>query len=918
MILTESIVKVPCNKYTLRVKCTATRRLTTIEWLLLTCIHKFNHDVEMKSKQIKYAFEDVLHMTSSEFLIKPCVKNLERIGVITTGEVGEFEYAKLKFEQLTITDRGISMLKEGLLPGESREQSATVYYNPLTGKMNTFEPRFDAKKEAVTIGERDDFDQTFPEKEIIECLQKGNVMGQRFTASKSRIDEVDLIDEGEWDNVFELSIGVNEESKQIYLEPEFINQGFYTSIKSLLNVKGLSDKTLQNYSDASECDIRNVIGAGNRVKNAILDVCRNGNTILIDTDVYKIVKANKTAFNGKTVIFTNAEKFGVVSGDFLQIDVPASYLSMNCAILNEKREHVFLASGSYKYGEINTKVPIAFENIKLVSGEFALDKWIEKVVKDNMDSNIGYLALFALQVTKKHSNSTIKMLKLRWKDLQFDELVKELICISSYISTIGEAAFNICDISDTIIEKINFSDNNIALTQIKNLMELSIVNKNVDNKAFYTKEILKKAKKPESYIDMLQLYQAVGINSHEFALRFDDEITSIYNKKIVSELIVAIMERKYQKIPEFFEYDVFFNDFSQCIDAIGNLLSGVNLYQRIERDKLEENIGKCVDSAALKSYIEQMESKRIFLANQHLDLNNIMSEYNQSMTENFAENINIIKQNIDDQAAFLTLSSEEKKLRTVFVLDTCAIIHHPDLLNYFSMDEYIRIPTKVIDELGKIKDGRSNKYDYETSNIARNVSKDIENALITMNKQTAYRFVIENANTDLLPLDLDPMVPDNQILSVAMKYLEEKPIIISDDGVFRLTSTSQNIETISGADFIQSRKNGTRSMPRVEVTEQKKDNVDVSIDTPPDVTETTWKKLPLSSLRKIAPVMDNNVITYLSQNKIRTIGDFFELTLEAVDRLPGRAKQAIYKNAINSVINKKDEIMTLIQSGALN
>lgn len=83
-----------------------------------------------------------------------------------------------------------------MLPGESREQSATVYYNPLT-EMNTFEPRFDAKKEAVTIGERDDFDQTFPEKEIIECLQKGNVMGQRFTASKSRIDEVDLIDEGE-------------------------------------------------------------------------------------------------------------------------------------------------------------------------------------------------------------------------------------------------------------------------------------------------------------------------------------------------------------------------------------------------------------------------------------------------------------------------------------------------------------------------------------------------------------------------------------------------------------------------------------------------------------------------------------------------------------------------------------------------
>lgn len=78
-----------------------------------------------------------------------------------------------------------------------------------------------------------------------------------------------------------------------------------------------------------------------------------------------------------------------------------------------------------------------------------------------------------------------------------------------------------------------------------------------------------------------------------------------------------------------------------------------------------------------------------------------MSEYNQSMTENFAENINIIKQNIDDQAAFLTLSSEEKKLRTVFVLDTCAIIHHPDLLNYFSMMSILEFQQKLLMNLGK-------------------------------------------------------------------------------------------------------------------------------------------------------------------------------------------------------------------------
>lgn len=40
-------------------------------------------------------------------------------------------------------------------------------------------------------------------------------------------------------------------------------------------------------------------------------------------------------------------------------------------------------------------------------------------------------------------------------------------------------------------------------------------------------------------------------------------------------------------------------------------------------------------------------------------------------------------------------------------MDTCALMHHPDLFLYFEDEEYVRIPTKVIDELGKIKDKRN-------------------------------------------------------------------------------------------------------------------------------------------------------------------------------------------------------------------
>ena len=74
--------------------------------------------------------------------------------------------------------------------------------------------------------------------------------------------------------------------------------------------------------------------------------------------------------------------------------------------------------------------------------------------------------------------------------------------------------------------------------------------------------------------------------------------------------------------------------------------------------------------------------------------------------------------------------------------------------------------------------------------------------------------MIENAELDLLPEELDKNVSDNQILSVALKYSEWDTVIISDDGVFRLTSLAQNIKAITGEEFIKEHEVYKKSLDR--------------------------------------------------------------------------------------------------------
>lgn len=258
MILSENQLKVPGKMYKVRVKCVSTQRLTTIEWLILNCTKKFENLTAMKQKTLKYAFEEVFQFQNSELLIKPCLKHLRRLDVIRIEGGDKFNYDSLCFADIELTELGDIMLKDGLLPGESREISLDIYYNPLTGKMSNFNNENVNGKEVIDFGTESDYSNVFPEQHIVDGLQSGSVGGGRFTASKFRIEEIESISSMDWESVVTLTVDVNDKN-ELKTNPEIIEPGVRRLFTDLFYTKEITKTLTQKLPDINDLEVKHIM-----------------------------------------------------------------------------------------------------------------------------------------------------------------------------------------------------------------------------------------------------------------------------------------------------------------------------------------------------------------------------------------------------------------------------------------------------------------------------------------------------------------------------------------------------------------------------------------------------------------------------------------------------------------------------------
>ncbi|MDR0613845.1 MAG: AAA family ATPase [Dysgonamonadaceae bacterium] len=147
-----------------------------------------------------------------------------------------------------------------------------------------------------------------------------------------------------------------------------------------------------------------------------------------------------------------------------------------------------------------------------------------------------------------------------------------------------------------------------------------------------------------------------------------------------------------------------------------------------------------------------------------------------------------------DLSQFEKAKKEIKKdKQNIYIIDTNVFVDYPDVISKIDKTYQIVLSAKVIDEL-----------DYLKISLSEGQKKNVQMALKLINDNLGKRDIkMDTADLSLLPNDFNKKSPDNLILSVALKYKQENPILFTSDNSLQIKAKGLNITTITLKDFLK-------------------------------------------------------------------------------------------------------------------
>lgn len=139
----------------------------------------------------------------------------------------------------------------------------------------------------------------------------------------------------------------------------------------------------------------------------------------------------------------------------------------------------------------------------------------------------------------------------------------------------------------------------------------------------------------------------------------------------------------------------------------------------------------------------------------------------------------------------------KKEIKTdkvnIYIIDTNVFVDYPEIISKIDKKYHIVISAKVIDEL-----------DYLKISLTEEQKRNVQKALRFINDNIDKRDVkMDTADLSLLPNDFNKKSPDNFILSVALKYREENPIMLTSDNGLQIKAKGFGITTLSLKEFLK-------------------------------------------------------------------------------------------------------------------
>lgn len=133
-----------------------------------------------------------------------------------------------------------------------------------------------------------------------------------------------------------------------------------------------------------------------------------------------------------------------------------------------------------------------------------------------------------------------------------------------------------------------------------------------------------------------------------------------------------------------------------------------------------------------------------------------------------------------------------KNKQNLYIIDTNVFVDCPEIINKINTKYLVILSAKVLDELDKLK-----------STLDNNGKRQVQKALKSINQNIDKRDLkMEIADVSLLPIDFNKRSPDNLILSVALKFKSQNPILLTSDNGLQIKAKGLKITTITLKEYL--------------------------------------------------------------------------------------------------------------------
>lgn len=131
--------------------------------------------------------------------------------------------------------------------------------------------------------------------------------------------------------------------------------------------------------------------------------------------------------------------------------------------------------------------------------------------------------------------------------------------------------------------------------------------------------------------------------------------------------------------------------------------------------------------------------------------------------------------------------------KNIYIIDTNVFVECPEIISKIDEKFQIVLSAKVIDELDKLKITLDAEGKRNVEKALRNINRALDKPHVSM----------ELSDATLLPSDFNRRSPDNNILTVALKFKQENPILLTSDNGLQVKAKGLNIATITLKEFLK-------------------------------------------------------------------------------------------------------------------